>query len=390
VLTYSCRSIRMAMSRTRARAIATTALLSATVSLAVPAPASAAPADTAPQASESTIRSVRIGRATIQAGAKTVPALRKQIASEQGLVSDVARTEMQRVTEHLDEAARNGRLVDESALRVSSVPDPLVAGELIQLAWEGEKAPEAISYHEKASPEGDERAVALGIELGGEADGPARRLTTTLASGTGSGFGAGYDVKNLRKAHNLCSDVWFDARSDLERDHKMTSCYEDWEQDRTPHFIYNRWTLWTPAPGSGIYSYTTRDLYIASRPWRGKEGNFRKLNSWEPRRGNRNCIETSPFTLSGTYAGVTGSASFPMHSCEEYQLDITASKFKIGMQFYGSTKGQMYMDVAGDYTAINSTVPLVWADYNWVEVQQCISALCSGAKEQWVYKDSGW
>jgi len=47
----------------------------------------------------------------------------------------------------------------------------------------------------------------------------------------------------------------------------------------------------------------------------------------------------------------------------------------------------MYMDVAGDYAAINPTVQLVWADYNWVELTYGTQA---PATERWVAKDEGW
>jgi hypothetical protein len=322
------------------------------------------------------VRTAQIDGTAVRAAAKN--------AGQIGVLSaDPAR---QRIKEHLDEAARSGRLVDESVTHVSSVADPFKKGAQIRLAWDGDKAPEKISYSQADFGGGVPPSTAVGVQFGG-GDGPGA-TEAKAAPSAGSGYGAGFNQENMFRSHNNCADTWFNSGYNSNIDHKITSCFEVWEQNKTVHFVYNRWALWSPAPAPFGISAKTIDFYVASRPWKGKEGNFNQLNDWAPRAPSSACDTKATFDLGGGFGGVEGKVSIPINVCQNYRMDITASTKKVGIDFDGERAGQMYMDVAGDYSAINATVPLTWADYNWVELLVCGPTNCPSQK--WVAKDSGW
>lgn len=176
----------------------------------------------------------------------------------------------------------------------------------------------------------------------------------------------------------------------------MVSCWEWWGVDGTPHWVYNRWQLWTPAPTKYSWDgYETTDLYAAARPWQGQEWKLVSLYDWEPRSINATCYTAATFSLG--FGG--SSVDIPYQMCEDYWLDINTNSRKIGIDYlhddgtwFGRT-GQMYMDVAGSYEAADRFVLPVNADYNWATVAYC-SYILPGApaceKNNWVHKDSGW
>ncbi|HEX6967222.1 MAG TPA: hypothetical protein VF174_00110 [Micromonosporaceae bacterium] len=292
-----------------------------------------------------------------------------------------------RVAEHLNDQARLGRVVDERTVSVASLPDPFTPGRRIDVVWEGEQAPQSIEIQLAEFADGSGQ-MGMGVESGGA---PA---TAIVPTSTGAGYSAGSNPKNMYKQNNGCTTTWFDPHYTADRDHKMVSCWEWWAQPSTVHWVYNRWMLWTPAvPKFGLYK--TTDLYAASRPWAGYESRLPKLNDWSPRYLNATCYTAGTFTLSGTYGGVTGEVSVPYNKCEDYWLDINTTSRKIGIDYqlddttWNGRTGQMYMDVAGDFNASNSTVVPIMADYNWATVaNQFVQG--TWQKQHWVQKDSGW
>lgn len=48
-------------------------------------------------------------------------------------------------------------------------------------------------------------------------------------------------------------DNIFQANLFGRKDHKLISCYEILELDKTPLFAYNRWSLWTPAKNDSFW-----------------------------------------------------------------------------------------------------------------------------------------
>jgi hypothetical protein len=316
-------------------------------------------------------------------------ALGSAVRTSAALASSDVKTR-QHVKEHLDDSARNGRLIDERAIHVTTVDDPFAAGEKIQLAWDGDKSPENLTYAQRGGAQsGSADSVALGVQLGGGAE--ATPAVRRQPQGAGAGYAAGFNVQNMVKSHNDCAATWFKPTYRSDRDHKIVSCFEDWEQNGTEHFVYNRWALWTPAPPSISQPVRTVDFYVASRPWKGHEGDFARINDGAPREPREDCDKVQDFKLGGGYHGVTGEVTIPINTCRNYWLDVNPNTKKIGIDFDGERNGQMYMDVAGDYTAVNATVQLVWADYNWVELSVCRGQTgCSTSGEQWAAKDSGW
>ncbi|MDG9672554.1 hypothetical protein [Micromonospora sp. DH14] len=296
-----------------------------------------------------------------------------------------------RVQEHLDLAARNGRLIDKTKVSVSTVEDPFNRGEQVMLTWEGYKSPESITYARRGG-EGSPSTTAMGIQLGGAKTVDLNRAGPK-ANG-GSGYSAAVSTSNMYKEDGSCATTWFVPGYASSKDHKLTSCYELWAQDKTVHFVYNRWSLWQPAPASAIDEVgKTTDFYVASRPWRGHEYKLVDLNGWKPSQSEltKTCTTVATATIGGTYGAVTGNVAIPINRCEHYDLDITASTRRVGIDFNGTSSNNIQMDVAGDYDAVNATVLPVWADYNWVEVQWCWAwgAICD-PPTPWVAKDSGW
>lgn len=340
--------------------------------------ASPAHADTG--AEEPTVRTARFSAAELSA------------ASQRGDLAAAASPKLrQRVTEHLGQQVRAGRLLDERAVKVAVLPDPFKRGAAIHTVWDSASVPQSIVMVRADFADGGNQ-VGMGVESSGD---PATAEAANGPTATGSGFGAGTTPKNMYKQNNGCTDTWFVPGYSSTRDHKMTSCWEWWAQSGTVHWVYNRWLLWTPAvPSAG--SYRTTDLYAASRPWAGYESRVAKLNDWEPRSLSATCFTAATAKLGGTFGGITGEVSIPYQKCEDYWLDISASARKIGIDYQlddstnNGRTGQMYMDVAGDFNASNSTVVPIMADYNWATVRSCTGPQTVCSKTSFVHKDSGW
>lgn len=293
-----------------------------------------------------------------------------------------------RVTEHLEEQVRLGRLVDERSLSVASLPDPFNPGEMVDMVWEREQTPQSLEIQLAEHPDGRAQ-MGMGVEAAGS---PTADSVPTSA---GAGYSAGTDPDNMYKQDNACTTTWFVPNYDADRDHKLVSCWEWWAQPGTVHWVYNRWMLWTPAlQDSNFFQAVTTDLYIAARPWVGHESKLPKLNDWAPRSIDDDCSSAGTVTLSGEYNGVGGSIGIPLTKCVDRILDINSVSRKIAVDYQQDddtntgSLGQMYMDVAGDFDASNSSVIPVMADYNWATVTY--GSITGFQKENWVQKDSGW
>ncbi len=297
----------------------------------------------------------------------------------------------QRVTEHLGQQVRAGRLLDERALKVAVLPDPFKRGAEVHAVWDSASVPQSIVVQRADFADGGSQ---MGMGVGSSGD-PEAAVAANGPTATGSGFGAGRTPKNMYKQNNGCTDAWFAPGYPSSRDHKMTSCWEWWAQSATVHWVYNRWLLWTPAVPS-VGTYRTTDLYAASRPWTGHESRLTKLNDWEPRSLNATCYTAGTAKLGGSFGGVTGEVSIPYQKCEDYWLDVSASTRKIGIDYQldddtnSGRTGQMYMDVAGDFNASNTVIVPTMADYNWATVRSCTGPQSVCYKRSFVKKDSGW
>jgi len=303
-------------SRATTTALAASTILVGTLSLGGTAALAAPPAP-----NDTKAQVVHFDAAALQSSARSAASLS---ASDSGVRA--------RIAEHLDMEARNGRLLDTRDTHVAQVSDPFNASAKIDLVWDSDKSPESLTYAKKNGSSATGGAVAMGLQYGGSSN------KTGLKPTGGSGYGAGFNYQNMRKAFYGCTTTWFVPGYFHNTDHKMVSCYEDWEQDRTEHFIYNRWALWTPGVDifNNFSSHTT-DFYVASRPWKGYDTKFASLNDWNPRNFPSTCDTNKDLTLQGTYGGITGSVSFPMNICDQYHLDINTHPspqgFKIGVDY---------------------------------------------------------
>ncbi|QXJ20300.1 hypothetical protein AGRA3207_000989 [Actinomadura graeca] len=299
-----------------------------------------------------------------------------------------------KVQEHLDDAARNGRLVDQKQLQITSVPDPFASGEKITVVWEGRSAPEEVLYSRKEHSSGSGYNTAMGIQLGG---GDTSGLPEERVPGKSPAEGsAGYDAvfkhtDNTYLANNACSTGWFKPHYDSERDHKIVSCFEKYALRNTPVWYYNRWTLWTPAPTPFGIKAETVDMEVSARPWKGREANVKQLADWVPRAPKDKCDTKTEFTLSGGVPGISGSVTMPINTCENYWLNVSAgegTQNRMTIDFDGKRTNQMYMDIAGKYDAKDKNVVIDLADRNYVQLSYCTLTLCR--QETWEKADSGW
>jgi hypothetical protein len=297
------------------------------------------------------------------------------------------------VQDHLDDAARQGRLVDEREVALATVADPFTPEEVITIVWDRGKAPHEVLYGKKEHESGSDHTILMDVRFG---DGDTSGLPTQRngeAHG-GAGYSAVFRSDNMYREDNGCATTWFRPSYPSDYDHKLVSCYEVWGLDRTPIFVYNRWALWTPAPAPWwLGTPQTVDFEVSARPWRGHEGKIKQLADWAPRHGDlvKKCDTNGEFTLGGSWAGLSGSVTMPLNTCEQYWLNITAgpgTQNRMTIDFDGSREGQMYMDIAGKYDAIDQHVLPYWADRNYVQLQVCFPANCPD--EYWEAKDSGW
>ncbi len=198
--------------------------------------------------------------------------------------------------------------------------------------------------------------------------------------------------------------MWFKANYPTKdnADNQLVTCYEKFNQPKTQHWIYNRWALWTPAEGTTALGHdvTTTDFTIRSRPWKGTESKLVKLNKWAPTSPGTQCKAGATTTLGGTYEGVTGSITIPLtDACRTNELRVDTATRAIGIDFSGSQKGQLRLDVAGDFDAAKKYDPSDlttrpdFADYSWMELTYCETGdlgLCLERKHQLLNKDAGW
>jgi hypothetical protein len=283
----------------------------------------------------------------------------------------------------LDRESREGRLLNDSDVTVTTLPDPFRSGRTVDVAWSGARPPAdvALQWLDDGKAGG---AQAIGVK-------PAvNDAIVTSAPGVAAG-GSGYDTavspSNMYRQNNGCVTVWFNAAYSSQ-DHQLVSCFEKWAQPGTNHWIYNRWGLWTRATDPGGYA-ETREFTVRSRPWKGQESRLTQLNSWQPAGPSSTCQELGALKIGGTYSGVTGEISVPIRTCSNTILKVDPSTRMIGIGIEGSESGrQMRVDVAGDYKASNSSVVPTWADYTWVQVDYCPQPF--RCHEYWLNKESGW
>jgi hypothetical protein len=265
------------------------------------------------------------------------------------------------------------------------------------LVWDGDKAPEKLVYSRKYHQGGDTTAVGLQLGGGDASTMRANRLLP-LGSSAGAGYGSGFDyVGNMYLEDNGCSTAWFVPSYVHNTDHKIVSCYEALGVNQTPIWVYNRWALWTPgAPWDPTGWVRTNDMEVSARPWSGYANRIYQLADWRPRSTDviNNCDSNQNFSLGGSWNGISGTVTLPINTCNQFWLNITAGpgqENRMTIDFDGSRSGQLYMDIAGKYDAVDKFVLPIWADRNYMQVRYCGSSapLCY-YESPWSKQDSGW
>lgn len=290
----------------------------------------------------------------------------------------------ERVRAYLEEAAREGRLVDVARVRVATLRDP-AAGQ-IDLIWDDLAEPQYVGVTDRTDG-ADAGQTGVGVVF-------AERESAVPGTPTAAGLGyeAGYNLRGMYQYGNTgCRTVRFDPKYSSSSDHWTTTCYQKFAQSGTNRWIYNRWALWNRAkPDSGTRAENV-DFTTRSRPWAGHEYKVVALDGWTPAAGTSQCAETLSYDLHVT-SGV--SVTIPLHRCSVTTVLPEANKRSMGMDWNGRSQNQLYEDygmaIRADSTA---TVP-IFADYLWAEVQYCgnvAGASCAGGPSQYlVEKDSGW
>lgn len=174
-----------------------------------------------------------------------------------------------RVRRFLDEAARNGRLVDLAQVRVATVTDPH-AGQ-IDLVWDDGGTPQYVGVTSRSSAGNNQ------VGLGAVFSEPEVQMPPAPSAG-GLGYESGYDLKNMYEYGSPgCRTVYFNPRypSVGDEDHWTTTCYQKFAQSGTDRWIYNRWALWDQAEPHWAVRAETIDFTTRSRPWSGHEGKGR-------------------------------------------------------------------------------------------------------------------
>jgi hypothetical protein len=297
------------------------------------------------------------------------------------------------VDQYLEQQARAGRLIDERTARVASLPDPYQAGKRIDIVWAGAKAPSSVSYFLEDRGKSVTTSMSVLLEPSLEAAEPDALADTTV----GSGYDYASSAVGMVKRDGYCATTWFTAWYSSQ-DHHLESCFQSFQQPNTGNWIYNRWSTFAYAPAHWSESAFVTDFYVASRPWKGTNGNYiTNLDGWKPGASSSTCTTVADGTLtigSGTSIGIT----FPIHQCKDFIPASISSSKTIGLDLFVDGQGKrtatpvIQMDVAGYFRANTTRTDVWWADYNWVSVQWCSEALgfLCDPSENFVAKDSGW
>nr|CEL17438.1 hypothetical protein [Kibdelosporangium sp. MJ126-NF4]CTQ91335.1 hypothetical protein [Kibdelosporangium sp. MJ126-NF4] len=125
-------------------------------------------------------------------------------------------------------------------MMVAQLPDPVMPGNSITLAWDKDRSPDSLLYAHRKSTDPD-KGEGLAVELQmSKPQAPPGAASPDVRSG--SGYEAAFQITNLIRGDEGCSTGWFAPTYTADRDHKIVSCYEVLELDKTPIFIYNRWS----------------------------------------------------------------------------------------------------------------------------------------------------
>jgi hypothetical protein len=348
------------------RAIAVLAALALVAGLAL----SASPAFAAADASAPPVKVARFDRAAL--------AKATQPASQRARASGRSET---RITRYLNEQARSGRLVDRGALKMALVPSPFADGE-IGVIWDDASVLDKLDVFKQEDAE--QGQVGIGAVFG---ESPASAGAKGAVAAGGFGYGAGFNPRGMYKYSSGCRTVFFNAPYPSSEDHWTTTCYQKWAQSGTRNWIYNRWAVWNKAQPTYSWDWNwTTDFTIRSRPWAGYESRVSGIQDWTPAYGSGSCGDVGNVTLSIGGASLT----IPLHKCQSQQVLPNATAHSMGIDWDGTTTGQLYLDFGLELVAANSTTVPIYADYVWATVKYCQAICAVPSFQNLKWTDSGW
>ncbi|WP_027341619.1 hypothetical protein [Hamadaea tsunoensis] len=309
-----------------------------------------------------------------------------------------------RIQGYLRESASHGRLLDTRAVKTAHVPDPVSPSRFVDLVWDGNSEPAAVrAQAARMGTVGEHKRVRVDFQPAAQTVSPQRERRLALL-GAGSAFDVANSAAGLRLNDSGYGTFYFSpgyATADTNNDgvadsSQMNSSFEDWERDGSPYFFYNRFGTWKPAEPANCSLYTycvhvgTNDFSILSRPWSGYRANFKKMWQVTPAATATTCDDIANFSVSA--GGFT--LGIPVHRCNTTWTheDYTAMQF--GLDWDGHTAEKLRLDAAASFEAINSWVPLYWADQTYAAVDWCDWAMpdfCSYTFwNSYKFQDSGW
>jgi hypothetical protein len=349
------------------RAVAVLAVMALVAGLAL----SASPAWATAGAGEPAVKVARFDRAAL---AKATQSAGQRTRADRGAEAKVNR--------FLDEQARSGRLVDRGALKMALLPSPFAKGE-IGVIWDDASVLDKLDVFEQ---ENDEQGqVGIGAVFG---ERPAGAAAKGAVAAGGFGYGGGFNPKGgLYKYSSGCRTVFFASAYPSNEDHWTTTCYQKWAQSGTRNWIYNRWAVWDKAQPRYSWDWNwTTDFTIRSRPWAGYESRVSGIQNWTPHFGSGSCGDIGNVTLAIGGASLT----IPLHKCQSQQVLPNATARSMGIDWDGSTTGQLFLDFGLELVAANSTTVPIYADYVWATVKYCQAPCAAPSWQNLKWTDSGW
>lgn len=290
--------------------------------------------------------------------------------------------------------ARNGILTDLESVNVAAIPDPFTDGNTIDLVWHNGTTPDGLFMARADGADGDAGgSTGAGFTISQIEEG----TDSSLIVG-GNGYGDATDASGAYLFDGRCAGLQFTPIYPRTSSSKFTmnSCWQKWAKSGTEYWIYNRHTQFTTLnPNNNDEKVTTAavtkfvDFTIRSQPSRAvgdNNGNLEEFIDWAPSNAEVNCQQGTSFTI-----GVAGSSvSVPISQCDGLEPIAFVVPQQFGLDYDGSSQqNSMRLDAAGAYAADNSDVIPFWADYNWVELQECVlnGGCTSKIHSQW---DGGW
>ena len=304
-----------------------------------------------------------------------------ELEANLGRVSASVTTGVQRerVNAYLEIQARSGRAIDINDISVTEVTVGQ-SGTFMAITPVGDRIREVKVA--TLNDRGDTRQLVGAIITQDNSGHMAVSATPSYDAGRGT---------NVSLSWNVCRSLWWDAEFSTN-DHYVYDCVEKWRYDNRS-WAYNRYTLFSPAKATRAWWQSPRrielvDATIRTRPWKGYESRVTGGPYDYAPRPTSTCSEYTA-TIGLGRSGSGASLTVPFVNCNaKISVYPKATDHSMGTDWNGSTTGQVALDYA--FRIATTTTPY-YADYVWLEVQNCgLYCLPDAPSEYELWKDSGW